>query len=103
MISHLCSRCVCELLILTRTWFAFGLPSKIWVLHQATLPFSSKQESRQHRDGADSDRPIRAADARGATRTRPYRHGPLGLEKNSRSTSWLGLEAARLGSDRLNA
>jgi hypothetical protein len=28
MISHLCNRCVHELLILTRTWFAFGLPSK---------------------------------------------------------------------------
>jgi hypothetical protein len=26
--SHLCNRCVRELLILTRTWFAFGLPSK---------------------------------------------------------------------------
>jgi hypothetical protein len=28
MMSHLCNRCVRELLILTRTWFAFGLPSK---------------------------------------------------------------------------
>jgi hypothetical protein len=26
--SHLCNRCVRELLILARTWFAFGLPSK---------------------------------------------------------------------------
>jgi hypothetical protein len=26
--SNLCNRCVRELLILTRTWFAFGLPSK---------------------------------------------------------------------------
>jgi hypothetical protein len=28
MMSHLCNRCVREFLILTRTWFAFGLPSK---------------------------------------------------------------------------
>jgi hypothetical protein len=28
MMSHLCNRCVRELLILERTWFAFGLPSK---------------------------------------------------------------------------
>jgi hypothetical protein len=26
--SHLCNRCVRELLILARTWFAFGSPSK---------------------------------------------------------------------------
>jgi hypothetical protein len=26
--SHLCNRCVREFLILARTWFAFGLPSK---------------------------------------------------------------------------
>jgi hypothetical protein len=28
MMSHLCNHCVHEFLILTRTWFAFGLPSK---------------------------------------------------------------------------
>jgi hypothetical protein len=28
MMSHLCNRCVRELLILARTWFAFSLPSK---------------------------------------------------------------------------
>jgi hypothetical protein len=28
MMSHLCNRRVRELLILARTWFAFGLPSK---------------------------------------------------------------------------
>jgi hypothetical protein len=28
MMSHLCNRCVRELLILARTWFAFVLPSK---------------------------------------------------------------------------
>jgi hypothetical protein len=28
MMSHLCNRCVRELLILARTWFAFCLPSK---------------------------------------------------------------------------
>jgi hypothetical protein len=28
MMSMLCNCCVHELLILTRTWFAFGLPSK---------------------------------------------------------------------------
>jgi hypothetical protein len=26
--SHLCNRCVREFLILARTWFVFGLPSK---------------------------------------------------------------------------
>jgi hypothetical protein len=31
MMSHLCNRCVRELLILARTWFAFGLPSKLGV------------------------------------------------------------------------
>jgi hypothetical protein len=28
MMSHLCNHCVREFLILARTWFAFGLPSK---------------------------------------------------------------------------
>jgi hypothetical protein len=28
MMSHLCNNCVHEFLILARTWFAFGLPSK---------------------------------------------------------------------------
>jgi hypothetical protein len=28
MMSHLCNCCVCEFLIVARTWFAFGLPSK---------------------------------------------------------------------------
>jgi hypothetical protein len=28
MMSHLCNRCVREFLIVARTWFAFGLPSK---------------------------------------------------------------------------
>jgi hypothetical protein len=28
MMSHLCNRCVREFLILSHTWFAFGLPSK---------------------------------------------------------------------------
>jgi hypothetical protein len=28
MMSHLCNRCVRGFLILTRSWFAFGLPSK---------------------------------------------------------------------------
>jgi hypothetical protein len=30
MMIHLCNCCVRELLILARTWFAFGLPSKTW-------------------------------------------------------------------------
>jgi hypothetical protein len=35
--SHLCNRCVREFLILARTWFAFGLPSKPGVTNaQAT-------------------------------------------------------------------
>jgi hypothetical protein len=29
MMSHLCNRRVHEFLILARTWFVFGLPSKI--------------------------------------------------------------------------
>jgi hypothetical protein len=28
MMSHLCNHCVCEFMILARTWFTFGLPSK---------------------------------------------------------------------------
>jgi hypothetical protein len=36
MMSHLCNRCVRELLILTRTWFAFGLPSKPGVTIRGT-------------------------------------------------------------------
>jgi hypothetical protein len=30
MMSHLYNHCVREFLILARTWFAFGLPSKTW-------------------------------------------------------------------------
>jgi hypothetical protein len=30
--SHLCNRRVREFLILARTWFAFGLPSKLGVI-----------------------------------------------------------------------
>jgi hypothetical protein len=37
MMSHLCNRCVRELLILARTWFAFGLPSKPGVTHGGVL------------------------------------------------------------------
>jgi hypothetical protein len=50
MMSHLCNRCVREFLILARTWFAFGLPSKtgcestqtpqLWV-SQAQLRYNS--------------------------------------------------------------
>jgi hypothetical protein len=36
--SHLCNRCVRELLILTRTWFAFGLPSKSAVTESRGRP-----------------------------------------------------------------
>jgi hypothetical protein len=35
---QLCNFCVCELLILARTWFAFGLPSKIGT--RPTFPLS---------------------------------------------------------------
>jgi hypothetical protein len=35
MMSHLCNRCVRELLILARTWFAFGLPSKPGVTYSS--------------------------------------------------------------------
>jgi hypothetical protein len=37
MMSHLCNRCVRELLILARTWFAFGLPSKPGVTQDILL------------------------------------------------------------------
>jgi hypothetical protein len=37
---HLCNRCVRELLILARTWFAFGLPSEIGVRHSDCLVFT---------------------------------------------------------------
>jgi hypothetical protein len=42
MMSHLCNHCVREFLILARTWFAFGLPSKTAcethrTLHSATI------------------------------------------------------------------
>jgi hypothetical protein len=37
MMSHLCNRCVRELLILARTWFAFGLPSKPGVTLEVTV------------------------------------------------------------------
>jgi hypothetical protein len=44
MMSHLCNRCVREFLILARTWFAFGLPSKPGVtegfLYRPLLPNS---------------------------------------------------------------
>jgi hypothetical protein len=43
MMSHLCNRCVRDILILARTWFAFGLPSKTgcdrdFLLVQVTRP-----------------------------------------------------------------
>jgi hypothetical protein len=37
MMSHLCNRCVREFLILARTWFAFGLPSKPGVTEAKTV------------------------------------------------------------------
>jgi hypothetical protein len=44
MMSHLCNRCVREFLILARTWFAFGLPSKPGVTRspsaRSTLPLT---------------------------------------------------------------
>jgi hypothetical protein len=47
MMSHLCNRCVRELLILTRTWFAFGLPSKpgVTAIHLISIStFKQKQD-----------------------------------------------------------
>jgi hypothetical protein len=38
--SHLCNRCLCEFLILARTWFAFGLPSKPGVTVSMNSPSS---------------------------------------------------------------
>jgi hypothetical protein len=46
MMSHLCNRCVREFLILARTWFAFGLPSKPGVTtpHQPVCLYSAAGE-----------------------------------------------------------
>jgi hypothetical protein len=38
---QLCNRCVCEFLILARTWFAFGLPSKTGCDRKPMSSFSS--------------------------------------------------------------
>jgi hypothetical protein len=43
MMSHLCNRCVRELLILARTWFAFGLPSKSGVTKKMLVSSTAKQ------------------------------------------------------------
>jgi hypothetical protein len=40
--SHLCNRCVRELLILARTWFAFGLPSKPGVTADGDDPVGAR-------------------------------------------------------------
>jgi hypothetical protein len=45
MMSHLCNRCVRELLILARTWFAFGLPSKPGVTVAQYLIQSGPQQN----------------------------------------------------------
>jgi hypothetical protein len=48
--SHLCNRCVRELLILARTWFAFGLPSKPGVTEgQSSLSASLVAVSKSNR------------------------------------------------------
>jgi hypothetical protein len=49
MMSHLCNRCVREFLILARTWFTFGLPSKSGVTHghRWRLRFHGKLSSAQ--------------------------------------------------------
>jgi hypothetical protein len=46
MMSHLCNRCVREFLILARTWFAFGLPSKTGCDRRSSL----RQRTRQTLD-----------------------------------------------------
>jgi hypothetical protein len=38
MMSMLCNCCVRELLILARTWFAFGLPSKTGCDNETSAP-----------------------------------------------------------------
>jgi hypothetical protein len=43
---QLCNRCVCEFLILARTWFAFGLPSKTGC-DNGTTPTQDKEQSNQ--------------------------------------------------------
>jgi hypothetical protein len=48
MMSILCNRCVRELLILARAWFAFGLPSKPGVTPWgATVLFVQKKDGSQ--------------------------------------------------------
>jgi hypothetical protein len=44
MMSHLCNRCVRELLILARTWFTFGLPSKPGVTAATAVGVATMQE-----------------------------------------------------------
>jgi hypothetical protein len=63
MMIHLCNRCVREFLILARTWFAFGLPSKPGVtvglrreLHRL-LRRGRCQHRRQQRDPLPQRRP----------------------------------------------
>jgi hypothetical protein len=55
MMSMLCNCCVRELLILARTWFAFGLPSKTGCDNEATeemrqLTQYDQDQRPQHRD-----------------------------------------------------
>jgi hypothetical protein len=42
MMSMLCNCCVRELLILARTWFTFGLPSKTGCDRHARLPLATR-------------------------------------------------------------
>jgi hypothetical protein len=70
MMSHLCNHYVREFLILTRTWFAFGLPSKpgvtmsidlykngympsyeVWVHHGADPPLRTVSKVQSHELG----------------------------------------------------
>jgi hypothetical protein len=57
MMSHLCNRCVRELLILARTWFAFGLPSKSGVTTSGSE--SSSVTSKRHERKKYSKMPLR--------------------------------------------
>jgi hypothetical protein len=52
--SHLCNRCVRELLILARTWFAFGLPSKpgvTFIHNMDTGHYTAMKLGKEERNG----------------------------------------------------
>jgi hypothetical protein len=55
MMSHLCNCCVREFLILARTWFAFGLPSKPGVIKEKKKNYRKSKGEAHIGKGWDSD------------------------------------------------